>query len=95
MVFSCTLRHTEQYIKSLIDAEQGKVKHSDVYPKNNNWYFMLQLVYHFFQLLAFTMMAVIIMRLKLFWTPHLCLVTSLLASRQVNMVSYLDKCKHI
>lgn len=41
-----------------------------------------EIVYHFFQLIAFTLMAIIIMRLKLFWTPHLCLVTSLLASRQ-------------
>ena len=31
MVFSCTLRHTEQYIKSSIEKEQGKVKHFDVY----------------------------------------------------------------
>ncbi|OWF50081.1 probable C-mannosyltransferase DPY19L1 [Mizuhopecten yessoensis] len=42
-----------------------------------------ELVYHLFQLLAFTAMAVLIMRLKLFWTPHMCLMTSLLASRQL------------
>jgi len=44
---------------------------------------LLQLMYHIFQCILFTMLAIIIMRLKLFWTPHLCLMTSLLASRQV------------
>lgn len=42
-----------------------------------------ELVYHLFQLLAFTAMALLIMRLKLFWTPHMCLMTSLLASREL------------
>lgn len=42
-----------------------------------------ELVFHIFQLFCFTLMAVMIMRLKLFWTPHLCLITSLLAYRQL------------
>ncbi|XP_033639187.1 probable C-mannosyltransferase DPY19L1 [Asterias rubens] len=52
-----------------------------------------ELVYHLFQMMAFLAMALIIMRLKLFLTPHLCLVSSLLASRQI--FSYVrDKTRH-
>ena len=58
-----------------------------------------QILYHVFQLIAFTTMAVIIMRLKLFWTPHLCLMTSLLASQKVSSISptilYSNKVKCI
>ena len=45
---------------------------------------VFQLVYHGLQLAAFTVMAVAFMRLKLFWTPQMCLVTSLLACKQVR-----------
>lgn len=43
----------------------------------------LQLVYHSLQLLAFAVLAVLIMRLKLFLTPHMCIMASLICSKQV------------
>ncbi|XP_070566148.1 LOW QUALITY PROTEIN: protein C-mannosyl-transferase DPY19L1-like [Ptychodera flava] len=41
-----------------------------------------EILYNLFELVAFAVMAIIIMRLKLFFTPQLCLMTSLLTSRQ-------------
>ena len=45
-----------------------------------------QHLYHVLQSLAFVAMAIIIMRLKLFGTPALCVMASLLASRQVIQI---------
>ncbi|CAB1426416.1 unnamed protein product [Pleuronectes platessa] len=42
-----------------------------------------ELVYHSLQLLAFGVLAVLIMRLKLFLTPHMCIMASLICSKQV------------
>uniref|UniRef100_A0A3Q3W5L4 Uncharacterized protein n=1 Tax=Mola mola TaxID=94237 RepID=A0A3Q3W5L4_MOLML len=43
----------------------------------------VQLVYHALQLLAFTVLAILIMRLKLFLTPHMCIMASLVCSKQL------------
>lgn len=42
-----------------------------------------ELVYHALQLLAYTALGVLIMRLKLFLTPHMCVMASLICSRQL------------
>ncbi|XP_070823115.1 dpy-19-like 1, like [Chaetodon trifascialis] len=42
-----------------------------------------ELVYHSLQLVAFAVLAVLIMRLKLFLTPHMCIMASLICSRQL------------
>ncbi|KAM4657952.1 protein C-mannosyl-transferase DPY19L1 isoform 1-T1 [Amazona ochrocephala] len=42
-----------------------------------------ELVYHALQLLAYSVLAVLIMRLKLFLTPHLCVMASLVCSKQL------------
>uniref|UniRef100_A0AAQ5YJK4 Dpy-19-like 1, like (H. sapiens) n=1 Tax=Amphiprion ocellaris TaxID=80972 RepID=A0AAQ5YJK4_AMPOC len=53
----------------------------------------LQLVYHSLQLVAFAVLAILIMRLKLFLTPHMCIMASLICSRQ--LFSWIgEKFKH-
>ncbi|KAM4874277.1 protein C-mannosyl-transferase DPY19L1 isoform 2-T2 [Thomomys bottae] len=42
-----------------------------------------ELVYHALQLLAYAVLGVLIMRLKLFLTPHMCVMASLICSRQL------------
>ncbi|KAM4705884.1 protein C-mannosyl-transferase DPY19L1 [Rhinophrynus dorsalis] len=42
-----------------------------------------ELVYHALQLIAFAVLAILIMRLKLFLTPHMCIMASLLCSKQL------------
>uniref|UniRef100_A0A8C9FXA3 D19L1 mannosyltransferase n=1 Tax=Pavo cristatus TaxID=9049 RepID=A0A8C9FXA3_PAVCR len=42
-----------------------------------------EVIYHALQLLAYGVLAILIMRLKLFLTPHLCVMASLLCSKQL------------
>uniref|UniRef100_A0A669E8H7 Dpy-19-like 1, like (H. sapiens) n=1 Tax=Oreochromis niloticus TaxID=8128 RepID=A0A669E8H7_ORENI len=44
---------------------------------------LIILVYHSLQLMAFAVLAILIMRLKLFLTPHMCIMASLICSRQL------------
>ncbi|CAH6858375.1 Dpy19l2 [Phodopus roborovskii] len=44
---------------------------------------VLQLIFHTLQLLAFAALAILIMRLKLFLTPHMCIMASLICSRRL------------
>nr|XP_008111047.1 PREDICTED: probable C-mannosyltransferase DPY19L1 isoform X1 [Anolis carolinensis] len=42
-----------------------------------------EIVYHALQLIFFTFLAVLIMRLKLFLTPHMCIMVSLICSKKL------------
>uniref|UniRef100_A0A2I3SMW4 Dpy-19 like 2 n=1 Tax=Pan troglodytes TaxID=9598 RepID=A0A2I3SMW4_PANTR len=42
-----------------------------------------ELAFHTLQLLVFTALAILIMRLKMFLTPHMCVMASLICSRQL------------
>ncbi|XP_078591642.1 protein C-mannosyl-transferase DPY19L1-like [Branchiostoma floridae x Branchiostoma japonicum] len=61
------------------DSESESSEDSDEAPIDPS----AAIVYHMLQLMAFFLLALIIMRLKLFFTPQLCLAVSLLASKQL------------
>uniref|UniRef100_A0A8C9XZ86 Dpy-19-like 1, like (H. sapiens) n=1 Tax=Sander lucioperca TaxID=283035 RepID=A0A8C9XZ86_SANLU len=67
--------HTVQdIVRFLRDGGKVSVKPDDVDEA---------LVYHSLQLVAFAVLAILIMRLKLFLTPHMCIMASLICSKQL------------
>lgn len=42
-----------------------------------------ELIFHTLQLVAFTILAILILKLKLFLTPHMCIMASLICSRRL------------
>ena len=51
------------------------------------------LVYNILQLSAFTVMAGLIMRLKLFWTPHLCVIFTIILNDKFSVLNVIKKFK--
>lgn len=69
-----SLRHGEKTSAKTEDADEAAG--SEIAAKG-------ELVYHSLQLMAFAVLAILIMRLKLFLTPHMCIMASLICSRQL------------
>uniref|UniRef100_A0A3P8NSM1 Dpy-19-like 1, like (H. sapiens) n=1 Tax=Astatotilapia calliptera TaxID=8154 RepID=A0A3P8NSM1_ASTCA len=57
--------------------------HIEFFHSKESKCFLLKMVYHSLQLVAFAVLAILIMRLKLFLTPHMCIMASLICSRQL------------
>ncbi|XP_043116087.1 dpy-19-like 1, like isoform X2 [Puntigrus tetrazona] len=62
--------------KTTVKSEDDEMEQSQMLAKG-------VMVYHSLQLVAFAVLAVLIMRLKLFLTPHMCIMSCLICSRQL------------
>ncbi|KAI3360750.1 hypothetical protein L3Q82_012986 [Scortum barcoo] len=77
-------RTVQDIVRFLRDGGKSSVKTDDVDDAAGSEIIGKgELVYHSLQLLAFAVLAVLIMRLKLFLTPHMCIMASLVCSRQL------------
>uniref|UniRef100_A0A667XTY3 Dpy-19-like 1, like (H. sapiens) n=1 Tax=Myripristis murdjan TaxID=586833 RepID=A0A667XTY3_9TELE len=61
----------------------GRVTLTHTHTQTHLMLWNISLVYHSLQLVAFAVLAILIMRLKLFLTPHMCIMASLICSRQL------------
>ncbi|XP_014742350.1 PREDICTED: probable C-mannosyltransferase DPY19L1 [Sturnus vulgaris] len=69
-------------IKRAIKYILWSLSHTGRYEKEER-FIHGELVFHALQLLAYSVLAILIMRLKLFLTPHLCIMASLVCSKQL------------
>ncbi|XP_034985310.2 probable C-mannosyltransferase DPY19L1 isoform X1 [Zootoca vivipara] len=73
VVFSVIVMKTFQHVmcrKELPERQEDNFNHGEI-------------VYHALQLMFFTVLAILFMRLKLFLTPHMCIMASLICSKQL------------
>ncbi|XP_066048483.1 protein C-mannosyl-transferase DPY19L1 isoform X2 [Chamaea fasciata] len=75
VVFGVIIKRAVKYILS-------SLSHTGRYEKEERFNHG-ELVFHALQLLAYSVLAILIMRLKLFLTPHLCVMASLVCSKQL------------
>uniref|UniRef100_A0A8C5NYP9 Dpy-19 like 2 n=1 Tax=Jaculus jaculus TaxID=51337 RepID=A0A8C5NYP9_JACJA len=81
------LRYTKTLLLPLVLVityfifKKVKIFFQNLFMHNN--ILMLILVFHTLQLLAFTGLSILIMRLKLFLTPHMCIMASLICSQRL------------
>nr|XP_006124115.1 probable C-mannosyltransferase DPY19L1 isoform X2 [Pelodiscus sinensis] len=75
MVFGVIIMKAVKYIVWILSQK-------DLYEREDNFNHG-ELIYHALQLLAFTVLGILIMRLKLFLTPHMCIMASLVCSKQL------------
>ncbi|XP_010149989.1 PREDICTED: probable C-mannosyltransferase DPY19L1, partial [Eurypyga helias] len=75
VVFGVIIKRAIKYIRWAL-FQAGKCEREDRFNHG-------ELVYHALQLLAYSVLAILIMRLKLFLTPHLCVMASLVCSKQL------------
>ncbi|KAH0627187.1 hypothetical protein JD844_002656 [Phrynosoma platyrhinos] len=69
--FSARMRRPVlQHYKKVSERQEDHFNHGEI-------------VYHALQLIFFTILAILIMRLKLFLTPHMCIMASLICSKQL------------
>ncbi|XP_061442377.1 probable C-mannosyltransferase DPY19L1 isoform X1 [Rhineura floridana] len=67
----------------VLKAFQYVVCHKEFPERQEDYFNHGEIVYHALQLIFFTVLAILIMRLKLFLTPHMCIMASLICSKQL------------
>uniref|UniRef100_A0A8D0E085 Dpy-19 like C-mannosyltransferase 1 n=1 Tax=Salvator merianae TaxID=96440 RepID=A0A8D0E085_SALMN len=67
----------------VVKTFQHAVFHNECHERHEDHFNHGEIVFHAVQLIFFTVLAILIMRLKLFLTPHMCIMASLICSKQL------------